>query len=1025
MQNARRWGIILFLIFAFSLAAAGYLVFQLGRTVSPVPAGFLAAEKGYGTTIDLTVYNDADLSQVLADMQDVGLEWLRQPVNWADIEPEPGQFNWVELDRVMMAVAQQNATATQPFQIIFVLQTSPAWARPADSPPTTPPDEFRTFGEFARMTALRYGAQVDYYQIWHEPNLSANWGEQYVNPAAYADFLREGALNIRDADPVAYILTGALAATLENGPLNLNEVSYLEQLYQAKAADWFDIVAVQPFGLWTKPLDPPARDQPGFRRVELVRQVMLAYSDAEAPVWVTAFGWVALPANWQGQPSPWSHDLPSVQVNRTRTAIDHARGQWPWLGPMLAARWDATGLTPDDPARGFALVETPPLLTVFRQAAENNRTTTIGHYPATHITGHYSEGWRFATTRADIPAESPRHLTLFFEGTRLDLDIQRGQYRGYMWVTIDGLPANSLPQDGQGRSYVVLYDPVAEPDSVTLARYLEPGRHTAVIEVDGGWGQWVVGGWTVSRENNSRAVRPLLAVMTLFLVASGGGLLWLAIKNIHWGTVWLRQLAMFLVGVYDRAGDRGHIAVTFGLACLLYLLPGIASLVILPLLAVSILLRPDIGLALVVFATFFFQTPVRLVVGGFSPVELALALTIVGLLFRAALAWSSQPAIDGMLAVKNKIQLWPATSRFSVRALDLSAMTLVILALLATLVADNFAVSLREWRTVVVEPVIFYFLVRLSPDFSPVSRAGEANAGFRWILVDAFVTGATVQAVLALYFYFFTDFSIDAEGVHRALGLGYGSPNNLALVLGRVWPILLAVSMLSGATVLRRGLYGVGLLLTGTALYLTFSKGALLLGVPAGLLVMVALYVMRQGRPGWPKIAVAGVAALLLLIVGLVPISRTDRFRTLFEVYEGSTAFFRIKLWQASLSMLADHWPLGVGLDNFLYQYRSRYILPEAWQEPNLNHPHNVLLDFGTRLGIGGIVLLLWLQISYWRTAWQLYHRQFSPLLLGLMGSMVVFLAHGLVDNSYFLVDLAFAFFLNAGLVVSMKAEEQ
>ena len=39
-----------------------------------------------------------------------------------------------------------------------------------------------------------------------------------------------------------------------------------------------------------------------------------------------------------------------------------------------------------------------------------------------------------------------------------------------------------------------------------------------------------------------------------------------------------------------------------------------------------------------------------------------------------------------------------------------------------------------------------------------------------------------------------------------------------------------------------------------------------------------------------------------------------------------------------------------VGLDNFLYAYRGRYILDAAWQEPNLNHPHNIVLDFATRL---------------------------------------------------------------------------
>jgi hypothetical protein len=66
---------------------------------------------------------------------------------------------------------------------------------------------------------------------------------------------------------------------------------------------------------------------------------------------------------------------------------------------------------------------------------------------------------------------------------------------------------------------------------------------------------------------------------------------------------------------------------------------------------------------------------------------------------------------------------------------------------------------------------------------------------------------------------------------------------------------------------------------------------------------------------------------------------------------------------------------------------------------------------------VGGLVILLWLQVAFWRAAWRLYRSQPEPLVLGLLGSMAIFVSHGLVDNSYFLVDLAFAFFLVVGLV--------
>jgi O-antigen ligase len=289
-------------------------------------------------------------------------------------------------------------------------------------------------------------------------------------------------------------------------------------------------------------------------------------------------------------------------------------------------------------------------------------------------------------------------------------------------------------------------------------------------------------------------------------------------------------------------------------------------------------------------------------------------------------------------------------------------------------------------------------------------------------LIDALVAGATLHALLALYLYFFTNQSITAEGVYRALGPVYGSPNNLSLFLDRVWPLLLAIVLFPGQTVisLRRWLYGIGLVPISLTIYLTFSKGALLVGLPTTVVVMAVLYALRHPQHRRRIIAIAG-GCLTLLVLALIPLSQTQRFRTTLDFSQGSTGFFRLKLWEASLNMLRDHWPLGVGLDNFLYQYRTRYILPEAWAEPNLSHPHNLLLDFGTRIGIGGIIWLLWAQAAFWQKAWRLYQKIPSSLVLGLMGSMIVFLTHGLVDNSFFLVDLAFIFFLIVGIVQTLR----
>ncbi len=980
------------LLFLLSLAAGGYFWLQLRRSAPPAPANFLAADKGYGVTLDPAAYDDRDLSAALDAIAGRGFTWVRVPVRWAELEPEPDRFNWQALDRLV----EQVEAAPGRLRLVAVLVTTPAWARPPDTSPTAPPLEISHLGRFARALAARYADHIDYYQIWHEPNLSTGWGNAFVDPAAYADLLREASLNIRAADPTAWILTAALAPTLEPGPLNLSDLAYLDRLYQARGNRWFDIVAAQPYGFEANPADPPRPDALNFRRVELLRQVMLAHGDAGTPIWATAFGWNTLPPDWAGQPAPWGSADEATQARRTEAAIRLARQNWPWLGPMLAVRWDSAGLPPDDPARGFALVDTPEVLAALEKAIPSQAVATPGRYPAGHSSGQYSTGWRFAPPLADIPRFAPRTLTITFEGTDLSLRVNRGPFRGYLWVTVDGQPANALPRDGTGRSYVVLYDPLRGQESVVLARGLPPGRHTAVIEAEGGWGQWAIAGWTVSNRPDPRPAQVGLGIAAGLALLGLLGLGWQAGKNP--AALYRAGLSLTRQGVetYNRLGETGHIALTFGLAAALYLSSGLPALALLALLGLAVLFRPDLGLALTAFSLSFFLRPVALPGAAVSPVELALALTVAGFLFQFLLG-----------------HFRPRHVRFSA---DGPAAALVLLSLLATFTAQNFGVSMREWRVVVAESALFYLLVRQGADFSPAAERGQVRQRWVWRLVDALVAGAVLQAGVALYLYFFTDRSITAEGVRRALGLAYGSPNNLALFLDRVWPILLAVTVLPGDR-RRRGLYAAGLAVVSLALYLTFSKGALLLGLPVGVVVMVLLAARVSHRAYWRRTIAAGVGGLVVLVLALIPISQTARFQSTFSLESGSTGFFRLKLWQASLTMLKEHWLVGVGLDNFLYQYRTRYILPEAWQEPNLSHPHNILLDFGTRLGVGGVLVLGWLEWTFWRGAWRLYRRDPSPLWLGLMGSMAVFLTHGLVDNSYFLVDLAFVFFLSLGLV--------
>ncbi len=92
-----------------------------------------------------------------------------------------------------------------------------------------------------------------------------------------------------------------------------------------------------------------------------------------------------------------------------------------------------------------------------------------------------------------------------------------------------------------------------------------------------------------------------------------------------------------------------------------------------------------------------------------------------------------------------------------------------------------------------------------------------------------------------------------------------------------------------------------------------------------------------------------------------------------------------------------------------------------------MSHPHDFLLDWWVQLGIFGVIVFAWIQVAFWRRAFAIY-RQVNrdplalALVVGAMGSMINLLAHGLVDNSVFVNDLAYVFVLLLGIVAQLAA---
>ncbi len=157
-------------------------------------------------------------------------------------------------------------------------------------------------------------------------------------------------------------------------------------------------------------------------------------------------------------------------------------------------------------------------------------------------------------------------------------------------------------------------------------------------------------------------------------------------------------------------------------------------------------------------------------------------------------------------------------------------------AMISTAAAHHGDVALREWRTVFLAALLFALLLAACRD----------DPRAPWLLVGGWIAGAVVVAGIGLM-QFVTNVSlIEAEGVRRVLSL-YGSPNNLALYLERsLMPALALLLLLPNGR--WRLLAGFAAAIIGAALLLTFSKGALLLGLPVGLLTLWGggMYILRR-----------------------------------------------------------------------------------------------------------------------------------------------------------------------------------
>ncbi|MCL4459352.1 MAG: hypothetical protein M1136_00585 [Chloroflexi bacterium] len=493
------------------------------------------------------------VEKTLQMAKEAGIGWVKQQFPWEDIELQKGNFwdersgksTWEKYDRIV-ALAQKYG-----LKIIARLDRPPAWTRKDNTLREAPPDNFEDYGDFVYTVVKRYKGKISYYQLWNEPNIYPEWGNQPVDPAAYVRLLRIGYERAKQADPNVRILSAPLAQTLEQSPMNMSELTYLEKMYENGAKDYFDILFANAYGFSFPPDAPPDPHVLNFARVALLREIMVRHGDANKAIWFNEFGWNASPETFPPEKLKWGRVTEQQQAAYTIAAIEKARSEWNWAGVFCIWYFRQDGhMHPDRSDYYFRMVDvgfTPRLLYgAVKSKAPALRVATVGDYQESNPALVSEGSWQYiADPRASgqgllIGRNVGDSVTIAFKGSEISLIVLKDPNSALLTATLDGRECNRLPRDEQGRSQLDLYSPTAQWQvRVPIASDLPDGEHRLRLMIAGPGGagpgsRQPIGSGTISgidgfsvRETPKSLwlnLGPLLAGAVAFLVAAG--LLW-------------------------------------------------------------------------------------------------------------------------------------------------------------------------------------------------------------------------------------------------------------------------------------------------------------------------------------------------------------------------------------------------------------------------------------------------------------------------------------------------------------------
>jgi putative inorganic carbon (HCO3(-)) transporter len=335
--------------------------------------------------------------------------------------------------------------------------------------------------------------------------------------------------------------------------------------------------------------------------------------------------------------------------------------------------------------------------------------------------------------------------------------------------------------------------------------------------------------------------------------------------------------------------------------------------------------------------------------------------------------------------------------RFDRSPYDIGIAVLLLSGAISVFVAKDHRAALGLYRAYFIEPVaLFYVAAAL------LRKRGD----FRTLLIG-FGIGTSIFAVMNVVVF-------AAAAFQNTLHFGappsaiYTSSNAVAMFLEP--PAAFAIGLILFAEERRDRLMALAwALILALAFVLTFSRGGYLALAIYGVLTVIKV------RPDLRRpLLIVGIAVAVVVLLTVVLASTTPLMKSRFSYRAlNYTLQVRSAIFTATFHIIAAHPILGVGLGGYVYNLHGFLEI----------YPHDVYMTFWLELGLLGLLAFLYILVRLGVSAWRALSLSSGfekALLWGVVGTVVMWALHGIVDSPYWKNDMAVEFWLVAAIAIAV-----